>query len=344
MRRIKLTALFVARATGLFRLTRLLTRDRLRILCYHGFAFADECAFRPKLFIDPTRFERRLQAIRRAGLSVIPLDEAIDRLYAGQLPPDCVTITVDDGFHAFYALAVPHLRRHRFTATVYVTTYYVQNANPVYRLAVQYMFWKTARRELVLRNVVWADDRVVDLSDPAQHERALWECINYGEHQCTEAQRQGICEQLGEVLGLAYAEIVRAKILHLMTPDELASLAAADIAVELHTHRHNFPDTNRKDAEQEIADNRATLSRWLVGDRHHFCYPSGMWHECQWPWLDEMQVKSSTIGEPGLNTKQTPRHALRRFLDGDNIHQLEFEAELSGFAELARNARALFKS
>ena len=36
------------------------------------------------------------------------------------------------------------LKEFGFTATVYVTTYYVQRNHPIYRLALQYMFWKTA--------------------------------------------------------------------------------------------------------------------------------------------------------------------------------------------------------
>lgn len=34
---------------------------------------------------------------------------------------------------------------------------------------------------------------------------------------------------------------------------------------------------------------------------------------------------------------------LRRFLDGENISQVEFEAELSGFMELARKARGVLR-
>jgi hypothetical protein len=41
-----------------------------------------------------------------------------------------------------------------------------------------------------------------------------------------------------------------------------------------------------------------------------------------------------------LNGAETPRLALRRFLDGEDVAQIEFEAEISGFAELARQARS----
>ena len=129
-------------------------------------------------------------------------------------------------------------------------------------------------------------------------------------------------------------------MLHLMTPEELRALADAKVHVELHTHRHTFPSDNQALAEREIADNRAALKRWLSLETRHFCYPSGMWDERQWAWLESMNVKSSTTCVPGLNSHDTPRHALRRFLDGENIHELEFEAALSGFSDLLRGLRS----
>jgi peptidoglycan/xylan/chitin deacetylase (PgdA/CDA1 family) len=340
VRNVKLLLYFVCKKIGLFQLARWLTRDRLKILCYHGFALADEAAFRPKLFIKPEQFEQRLAAIRRFGLHVLPLDEAVERLYSGKLPEHAVVITIDDGFHSVHQLASPCLSRHGYPATVYVTTYYVEKANPIFRLSVQYMFWKTRKQRVVLNNVPWSTYRVVDLTDPKQSSRAMWDCINYGERECTEEGRCVICEDLGELLETPYADIVRSKILHLMTPDELRSLAAARIDVELHTHRHVFPNDDQATAKREIADNQAALTRFGIADARHFCYPDGLSDERQWVWLDSLDVKSSTTCVPGLNSRRTPRHALRRFVDSESIHQLEFEAALSGFSDLLRGRRA----
>lgn len=340
MRNIKLFVLLVCKALGLFWLTRRYTRNQLRILCYHGFELVDETAFRPKLFIKISLFEQRLATIRRQGFRVLPLGEALERLYAGTLPQDALVITVDDGFHAFQRLAVPRLNHYNFPATVYVTTYYVQHRNPIFRLVVQYMFWKTPVRELRLENVPWSGDCVINFSDSTQVERAMWDCIDFGEQRCTEVQRCEICEHLGKLLGVSYEEIVQSKTLSLMSPEELRSLAHSTTTVELHTHRHKFPTADQAAAESEITDNRAALARWVAGEKSHFCYPSGLWDARQWPWLARMQVKSATTCLPGLNDRNTPRFALRRFLDGENIHPLEFEAALSGFSEILRGIQA----
>ena len=338
MRRLKLLVFFLCRLAGLFRLAGWLTRDRLKILCYHGFALDDEAAFRPKLFIRPETFADRLETLHRYGMQVLPLDEAVERLYAGTLPPRALALTVDDGFHSVHRLAAPALRRHALPATVYVTTYYVEHPHPIFRLVIQYMFWKTRRTELEWKDVPWAADGVIDLRDAASREAAAWACIRHGETRCTEAERHDISRRVGGLLAVSYEDIEAARILHLMTPEELREVAASGLDIQLHTHRHVFPEDNAARAHREIADNRAALCRLLGEEREfrHFCYPSGLWDECQWAWLDDMGVKSSTTCLAGLNTQASNRHALRRFLDGENIHPLEFEAALCGFAELLR--------
>lgn len=339
MPRPKIIFLFLCKALGLFSLARWATRGRLKILCYHGFELQDETRFRPQLFITLAQFEQRLATIRRYGCTVLPLDEAVDKLYARALPRHALVITVDDGFYAFHRLAVPALQAYGYPATAYVTSYYVQKAQPIFRLAVQYMFWKTRKKKLAIAPVPWSALRELDLSDAAQTHRFCWDCIAYGERAGDEGLRRALCEDLGAWLETPYAAIADSRILSLMGPQEIQSLAACGIDVQLHTHRHVFPGADRAAAEREIADNRAALRPWLAAEARHFCYPSGQWNARQWEWLDAMQIKSSTTCLPGLNTPQTPRHALRRFLDGQNIHALEFEAALCGFSDLLRGLR-----
>lgn len=335
-RKLKLGFLAACKLLGLFHLAKHISGDRLKILCYHGFALADEAQFRPKLFITPEVFRQRLDVIQRYGMRVIPLGEAVEQLYAGKLPRNSLVITIDDGFHSVSRLAAPELARRGLCSTVYVTSYYVEHATPVYRLIVQYMFWKARKAQLECKDLAWWPDGGLDLSDPAQREAACDACIEFGEKSGNEARRVQTCEQLGSLLGLPYAEIVQQRLLHLMTPEELRALGALGMDVQLHTHRHNFPLDDGPGAQREIEQNRQSLSQWLPGPFEHFCYPSGEWHERQFPWLDAVGVKSSTTCLPGLNDADTPRHALRRFLDGENIHPLEFEAAVSGFSDLLR--------
>jgi peptidoglycan/xylan/chitin deacetylase (PgdA/CDA1 family) len=339
MRNAKLALLRLAKLSGGFRVARWLTANRLKILCYHGFEIGDEAGFRPKLFISKAAFEQRLASIRRLGFRVLPLAEAVDRLYRGTLPRNSIVITVDDGFHSFHRIALPLLEQYGFPATVYATTYYVQHAHPIFRLVVQYMFWRAQKRDIRFRNLRWMPDGDVDLGNAREAERAMSSCIEFGEQHCNETERVAIVEELGALLGVPYAAIAASKSLSLMSPEELASLADRGVDVQLHTHRHAFSSVDRASAEREIEDNRKALRNWLPGEATHFCYPSGMWIPAQWDWLEALGVRSATTCDPGLNSDATPPHALRRFLDGENIHPLEFESALCGFSDLVRSLR-----
>lgn len=339
MRTLKLAFLFGCRLIGGFRLAQFLTRKRLRILCYHGFELADETSFRSKLFIRPDTFDRRLATMRKMGLQVLPLGEAVERMYGGTLPNAATVITVDDGFHSFAEVAVPRLVSHGFPSTVYVTTYHARHATPVFNLAIQYLFWKSRENRLDLKDVAVGQTGVYDLTRAVDREAATDRCVALGRSLETEVGRVDLCKALGRALGVSYEDVVRSRVLTLMDDDDFKALAHAKVDVELHTHRHRFPVDDKRECLREIEDNRAALQAFAPGEKRHFCYPSGLWDRRQWGWLDEAGVLSSTTCLPGLNDCATPRHGLRRFLDGENIHQLEFEAAMSGFMELLDTLR-----
>ena len=327
---------------GLFSLTAWLTRNHLRILCYHGFALHDEHRFRPKLFIHPQTFALRMRTLHKQGLAVLALSEAIDRLSAGTLPPCAVVITIDDGFHGVFQKALPVLIEHHFPATVYVTTYYVQHQNPIFRLVVQYMFWKTNKPCLDTSGLSTGPAAQLDLRNAAKRDRWIWEFIEHAETHCPESDRIALSRQLGQRLGVDYGELVQNRALSLMTVEEVRALLANSVDIQLHTHRHRFP-AEQSLALSELQDNNAVLQQ-ITGNRGiHFCYPSGLWSKQHWASLKEFGVRTGVTCEPGLNRQDTPPFALLRFLDGENVSQIEFEAEISGFAELLRSARAIFR-
>jgi peptidoglycan/xylan/chitin deacetylase (PgdA/CDA1 family) len=329
----------VSKALGLFRLARRVTPRGLRILCYHSVALENEHAFLPKMFVSPQTFEKRLRFLADHGFPVLPLGEAVSALRNGTLPAGATTITFDDALYGTYRLAWPLLRRFAMPATVYVTTYYVAKRAPVFGLLVEYMFWKTGRPSLDPRGLGVPSTGMIDLADPLAKTRAAADIVEHGETRCTEEERGALARALAERLDIDYDRVARERLFNLMTTEEIRELAAAGLDVQAHTHRHQFPE-DEDIAQRELADNREVLEP-LTGRRlEHFCYPSGFWSERQWPWLAAGGFKSATTCEPGFNYAETPPLALRRFLDGEQISDLEFEAEMCGYKELLRRGRA----
>jgi peptidoglycan/xylan/chitin deacetylase (PgdA/CDA1 family) len=327
-----------ARAAGLFRLSRLLTGDALRIVCWHGTSLAGEQRVFPGLFLSPDDLERRLLALHRHP--VLPLEEAVRRLRAGTLPPASVALTIDDGFFGTLRHAWPALRRHGFPATLYATTYHVRSGTPVFRLLVRWAFHESAVPVLDLSQLGVGMVGAVRMAPGPARTEAMWRLVRHAEERLSEPERQALADRVASALGVDLGPVREGRWLSLASADELRAAAGEGLDVQLHTHRHRFP-LSRELALRELRDNRGVLEPLAGRALRHFCYPSGYVRPGHLPWLEEAQVESATTCEPGLNRRGDSLLTLRRFLDSAEISQLEFEAELSGFSELLRQARAL---
>lgn len=344
MRVLKRGVLYLSKALGLFALARRVTGHGLRILCYHGIATADESAFRPRLFITPSTLERRFRFLARRRFPVLRLDDALARLERGDLPPAATVITIDDGFASVYTRGLDLLRKFSFPATLYLTSYYCLKETPVFRLAMQYLFWKTDRATLDLIGLDAARFRgAASLDDPAERHRVMWDLIAYGETECDEPRRRRLARAVAKRLGVDYATVERDRRLSLVAPAEIREMAVAGVDIQLHTHRHRLPEDHAL-ARREILDNRAALAPLVVQPLEHLCYPSGLWSERFRPLLIASGIRSAATCVPGLNYRDTPRYALRRILDSEEFTQIEFEAEASGYAELLRRARSRLRT
>jgi peptidoglycan/xylan/chitin deacetylase (PgdA/CDA1 family) len=332
----KLWIYTLARGLGLFALARLYSRRKVRILAYHGFATGDELRFRPKLFISPRTLERRLQLLRELRFEVVSLDQAVRNLALGKQAGEVVAITIDDGYASTLSLAAPVFERFGCPATVYLTTYHIKTQTPVFDVIAAYLLWKG--REHFKGGWLKHEDQsiLIDLTSAAACSGTLNRVLTAGHKLEAEASRVELTKGLSALLGVSYETVLSQDTFRLLSPSEVGQLKGFGLEVGLHTHRHRFPPGDFNTCKREIDDNRSHLHGMTNSFTNHFCYPSGLHSEEHPEQLRRLGVLSATTCEPGLVAPGDDLFKLCRFLDGEDVSEIEFIAEVSGFSDAMR--------
>jgi peptidoglycan/xylan/chitin deacetylase (PgdA/CDA1 family) len=82
-----------------------------------------------RLAVPPTSFAAQVTYLHDNGFTGITAGQVASALSQGERLPDrSVVLTFDDGFADFHEVALPILQRYRFTATLYVTTGWIRDA------------------------------------------------------------------------------------------------------------------------------------------------------------------------------------------------------------------------
>jgi peptidoglycan/xylan/chitin deacetylase (PgdA/CDA1 family) len=319
------------KAIGVLSLTRnsRWRQERLLILAYHGISLEDEDQCDPALFMPPEMFRERMQLVKKHGCSVLPLGEAIQRLYANDLPERCVAITFDDGNYDFYEQAYPILSEYGFPVTLYLSTFYTQYNRPVYNTICSYLLWKGRECSLDLSGIT-SRNVTINLSSSPARVAAAEEMIDFAQREKLSAdEKDALAAKLARHLRIDYDALLSKRIMQQINPDEVRKLAAQGVDIQLHTHRHRTPQ-DRRLFFREIEDNRNSIMEMTGCRAQHLCYPSGVYDDAFFPWLNDLEVISATTCDPGLATKDSHHLLLPRFVDTSLQSTIEFEGWLTG--------------
>lgn len=337
---LRRTALASLKTAGLFHVVKnsAWRRQRILILCYHGIAMEDESQWRPYLYIDRCTLERRLEILRRGGYTVLPLDEAVQRLFQKDLPPRSVVLTFDDGTYDFYSLGYPLVRNFGFPVTVYLTTYYSDYQRPIFVLMCSYLLWK-ARNLGTVKLDEFGIKYSVDLRSEIARQAAEKELAQWVEGlNLTGEEKDQIACRLAQQLGIDYRDLCEKRVLHLMNAEEVRQLAREGVDFQLHTHRHRLP-RNEELFLKEIRENRARVLNATGRPARHFCYPSGAYRPEFLPWLAQEGLISATTCDTGIAHCSSNPLLLNRLVDTSGRTNLEFEGWVSGVSQFISSGR-----
>ena len=320
-----------AKASGGFALSGLVARHRLRVLAYHGLWITPGFQFGDRLFIEPQQFEQRMRWLKKSKYKVLPLQDAVDALRSSSLPRDCVVITIDDGWKSTYTHMLPILESLGLPATVYVTTWYVENQAPTINVALRYILLRTTRTKLTWPQLK-GPERSIRLGDMQSREHAASELSGCLQAFPSLDQRLQALREICNALEVPTEPWWSNGQFHLMQRSEVKDAVDRGLDVQLHTHRHTSQVAS---LAKEIQDNREALSSACgSASFNHFCYPSGIFDDAAIPILAEAGIRSATTCDEGLASATTHPYRIPRFLDGRSVTQTKFEAYLSGALEL----------
>jgi len=247
------------------------------ILMYHRIA---EESFDPwGLAVRPDHFRDQLDWLAR-NRTVLPLHEFAERHRRGDLPPDAIAITFDDGYACNAEVAKPLLEHFDIPATIFLPAELIERRQP---------FWWDELEELVLEHdgpsLVLAQDTVALGSKqerdrawapgaPAQTPRqAAFEAIHARLTRMAPAGREEGLAELRAQAGGAPAIPDRKRP---MTPEQVREAAGGALEFGSHTLTHPWL-TSLDEAQQrhEICDSVERTAALSGTKPTTFAYPFG---------------------------------------------------------------------
>ena len=329
----------LAQVLGLFALARWLTRNRLRILGYHVIWFS-RGHYGNYLFMSPNKFQSRMAWLNNSKYSVISLDQAVEDLSRAEVSPCSTVITIDDGWYGTYSHMLPLLEKYSLPATLYVYTGAVDSQKALPHILLPALIQLSKIKKLYISDPNTASELICDISSNSAKEESA-EKIRGIVWSLGEDQIESFCRLVADQLGFDYDQIIKTRQFSFMNYEEISEANQRGLDIQLHTHSHRLNKNDPEGIGAEILLNREKLSPYVNSSLEHFCYPGGVHCSAMYSYLKKNGVKSAVLVDTGLVTKNANMHELNRILDGENVSQLEFEAEMSGFMGLSRDAKKM---
>jgi len=238
-------------------------RGRLSILIFHRVLAKPDPLF-PET-PDAQAFSAQMRWVASL-FNVLPLSEAIDRLYQGTLPPRALSITFDDGYADNESLAAPILQRLGLPATVFVTTDFLDGGCMWNDRVIEAV--RACQSDSIDLNE--ADLGRFDVASSSARRRAIDDLLGRIKHM-EPAQRRAATDAVVAVCGGRPSPYL------MMGPEQVRRLRHHNIEIGAHTTTHPIlTKVSSAAARDEIVRSKARLEAVLDERIGLFAYPNGV--------------------------------------------------------------------
>jgi len=242
-------------------LLRFMTRGRLSVFLFH--AVPRRAPDLPP-DIDLQQFASVLGFIR-SHFTVLPLDQAVQAMQRGRIPPRAACLTFDDGYASWMDGVVPMLERDNLHATFYITTGQLHGL-PMWHERLAHVVLALPGPQV---NMPWLGLPSLPLQGVPERRQVFGLLEQFLKYQPLD-MREGILQRLEKMAG------VQAQQVPSMSVPQLKTLAAKGFGIGAHTHSHPILALcGARAAQREIGAVRESLSALVGTPVQSFAYPNG---------------------------------------------------------------------
>jgi peptidoglycan/xylan/chitin deacetylase (PgdA/CDA1 family) len=282
---------------------RLLQRDKFGVLIFHEF---DE-AYAASLEAICEHISRYYEPV-----SLAMITNAIHG--AGSLPPNAVTVTVDDGYRNFLTIGHPIFKRYGIPTTLYAVASFADRRLWLWTDQIAFVLDTSSKKAI---KVEMEKGQMLDLDISSAEAKSatlltLWEGLKM-------VPNQRRLEFLTELASMCGVEIPDQPPPHRasLSWEEMRDLAAEGVEIGCHTASHPILSRLSEASElvREIRGAKELMEARLKFKIDHFCYPNGREidiSDAAVACVREAGFRSAVTCTYGLNSLQADPLRIRR--------------------------------
>ena len=300
MHRTKRLIIRVLESAGFLKALRWHNRSIPQVLMYHRIIDQQFISGLP-----PSQFEKQISYIAK-HFRVVTMDMLMSEINSGNIKPNSVALTFDDGHYDFYENAWPILKKYKLPASLYITTGFVNGDLWLWPDLLKFAILNCNNKSIYI-------EPFGNLSLDEKNLSGSWHLL--GDY-CLTLQTQERIDFIKKFARAANIELPE-KPVKPFTPvswQQLTEMQHEGLNVGSHTVSHPIlKSLSGEEIAHELASSAQLIAEKLGAFPKGICYPNGRLADIN----DTVIAQAKTLGyQYGLLARNTPISKEKPFLIG----------------------------